>query len=197
MSEMTREQVYAKIRAAVESWGTPQYAQHVNSVMAHDALQRQRMAQLEARVAKLERRLEISFCFDADGNEQEIPPERRDAFPDGISARDETIRLLEAEVARLNEQITYLQTISTEQVARIRALEPKAWTDQKPTVPGWYWFKCDETWCQYDPRIVEIIEYPGEPAKYWTVRGAGINWSLGNLPGQWSGPIEKPKGEPS
>lgn len=55
--------------------------------------------ELEARIAKLEARLEIDHAFRStnehpEPQRYEIPPEERDNFPDGIECRDETIKIL-------------------------------------------------------------------------------------------------------
>lgn len=56
------------------------------------------------KIARYEARLEIDHCFVmVDGKElvrQEIPADEREGWPDGIMARDETIKLLEQQIAR-------------------------------------------------------------------------------------------------
>ena len=54
-----------------------------------------------AKVSRYEARLEIDHCFKLVGEDlvrEEIPAEDRERFPDGILARDETIKLLERRV---------------------------------------------------------------------------------------------------
>jgi hypothetical protein len=67
---------------------------------------------LLARIAKLEARLEIDHCFTLVGEEmvrEEIPAAERDSFIDGISCRDETIKLLYADNAELLAEIAKLR----------------------------------------------------------------------------------------
>lgn len=72
-----------------------------------------------AKVARYEARLEIDHCFKLVGEDlvrEEIPAEERERFPDGILARDETIKLqdrrieaAEAEAARLERLVRVWQ----------------------------------------------------------------------------------------
>lgn len=67
------------------------------------------IVRLRERVAKLESRLEIDAAWQCTGDSTElvrieIPPEERDSFPDGISARDATIKLQGERIARLSEE---------------------------------------------------------------------------------------------
>jgi hypothetical protein len=76
---------------------------------------------LRSRVQHLEERLEITYAWQCTGEDPElkrieIPPEERDSFPDGITCRDETIKLLEEQNERQAARI---------RVAK-RALEPFA-----------------------------------------------------------------------
>ena len=67
---------------------------------------------MQARVAKLEERLEIDHCYGPDGQRKEIAPADRDTFPDGIfcrdadiQLRDDAIRTLKARCAQLEEAL--------------------------------------------------------------------------------------------
>lgn len=60
-------------------------------------------ARLRALLAEREARLEIDHSFqlvDGDFVRVEVPPELRDTWPDGITCRDETIKLLEENAQR-------------------------------------------------------------------------------------------------
>jgi hypothetical protein len=82
---------------------------------------------LAARVQHLEERLEIASAWQCTADDPElkrieIPPEERDSFPDGITCRDATIKLLEEQNERQAANIRVLK----------RALEPFA---NIPSVP--------------------------------------------------------------
>lgn len=74
-----------------------------------------KLEEARKRIAELEERLEIDHCyvFPKDGSEelvrQELPPERRKTFPDGITGRDATIRLLEENNAAKDARIAELE----------------------------------------------------------------------------------------
>ena len=59
----------------------------------------------EAEVARLHERLEDNYAFDGEGNRIAVEP---GSIPDGISCRDETIRLLDDLVERKDERIAKL-----------------------------------------------------------------------------------------
>ena len=66
------------------------------------------------------------------------------------------------------------------------------WTDNRPQVPGWYWFKGEYgiriAWIKHDSRKMNEL--------YAVIGGVG-NW-MSTLHGQWAGPItepQEPKGE--
>lgn len=65
-----------------------------------------------------------------------------------------------------------------------RALE---WTDIRPKVPGWYWFKGEYgiriAWIKHDSRKMNEL--------YAVIGGVG-NW-MSTLHGQWAGPIPEPR----
>lgn len=69
------------------------------------------------------------------------------------------------------------------------------WTTEKPSRPGWYWWRSDDVAFKSRQCVVEVIKIAGDEPKYWLVNGVSINWSLGNTPGQWSGPIPPPEGD--
>lgn len=67
------------------------------------------IAALRAKVERYEARLEIDHCYVmVDGNPElerrDVPPEERETWPDGITCRDETIRLLEEQIAALTRK---------------------------------------------------------------------------------------------
>lgn len=56
------------------------------------------------------------------------------------------------------------------------------WTTEKPTKPGWYWWKDIDR----RERVVEIIDR-GEG--WLDASAVGLLWSVKNLAGEWQGPI--------
>jgi len=63
------------------------------------------------------------------------------------------------------------------------------WTNEKPTKPGWYWYK----YRQYEPRVVEIIQcLHGLKFPYW-----GNPVKIEDADGQFAGPIPEPDGIPA
>jgi hypothetical protein len=71
-------------------------------------------ASLRSRIAKLEARLEIDHAYQWQGEGEElvrieIPPEERSTFPDGITARDATIKLQDERIERLRSRIERLR----------------------------------------------------------------------------------------
>ena len=81
------------------------------------------------------------------------------------------------------------------------------WTTEKPTQPGWYWFRgelvhwnCDRDTIiasrEYrEPRILEVV--PGVNAlrvqDEWTCRQTQMGTiSLADAAGEWAGPIDSP-----
>lgn len=73
------------------------------------------LADAQARVMKLETRLEITYCSvfrDGELVRKEIPPEERDSFPDGIRCRDATIGLLEEDLAEKNKTIENMRLVT-------------------------------------------------------------------------------------
>ena len=83
---------------------------------------------------------------------------------------------------------------SREEAAALWNALPRArtWTDSRPKVPGWYWFKGEYgiriAWIKHDSRKMNEL--------YAVIGGVG-NW-MSTLHGQWAGPItepQEPKGE--
>ena len=50
--------------------------------------------------------------------------------------------------------------------------------------PGWYWLRRVGAMT-----VVEVIAVPGYEPKYWIVEGVNLRWSLGNMDGEFLGPI--------
>lgn len=65
----------------------------------------QREEKFIARINKLEERLEITYCYNGEGEKIEIPPEDRDSYPDGIMCRNETIDLLAEESRKIEVKL--------------------------------------------------------------------------------------------
>ena len=49
---------------------------------------------------------------------------------------------------------------------------------------GWYWLRRVGSLA-----VVEVIAVPGYEPKHWIVEGANLRWSLGNMDGEFLGPI--------
>ena len=52
------------------------------------------------------------------------------------------------------------------------------------TQPGWYWLRRVGSLA-----VVEVIAVPGYEPKHWIVEGVNLRWSLGNMDGEFLGPI--------
>ena len=50
--------------------------------------------------------------------------------------------------------------------------------------PGWYWLRRVGAMT-----VVEVIAVPGYEPKHWIVEGVNLRWSLGNMDGEFLGPI--------
>lgn len=65
------------------------------------------------------------------------------------------------------------------------------WTNEQPTVPGWYWWR--ET-TNHEPAVLKVY-------KFWVMPPHGGKYVLATtsqhlveyMNGQWAGPIEEPK----
>ena len=59
------------------------------------------------------------------------------------------------------------------------------WTRPKEVnQAGWYWLRRVGSLA-----VVEVIAVPGYEPKHWIVEGVNLRWSLGNMDGEWLGPI--------
>ena len=59
------------------------------------------------------------------------------------------------------------------------------WTRPKEVnQAGWYWLRRVGSLA-----VVEVIAVPGYEPKHWIVEGANLRWSLGNMDGEFLGPI--------
>jgi hypothetical protein len=63
------------------------------------------------------------------------------------------------------------------------------WTKDKPTVPGWYWYRNPHGFVW----VENIDEKDGELC---AVSTAGVMYLVENYPGEWAGPLPLPE-EPS
>ena len=52
------------------------------------------------------------------------------------------------------------------------------------TQPGWYWLRRVGSLT-----VVQVIAVPGYEPKHWIVEGVNLRWSLGNMDGEFLGPI--------
>lgn len=65
--------------------------------------------------------------------------------------------------------------------------EGAKWTDETPTVPGWYWWRPSD---EHSYSVQEVREIDG---KLWlTLGGSDYKQELGRLGGEWSGPLSPP-----
>ena len=59
------------------------------------------------------------------------------------------------------------------------------WTRPKEVnQAGWYWLRRVGSLA-----VVEVIAFPGYEPKHWIVEGVNLRWSLGNMDGEFLGPI--------
>jgi hypothetical protein len=63
---------------------------------------------------------------------------------------------------------------------------PLTWTTQKPTKPGWYWWR---SYRGYDPIAVQILGFDSADSFSLVY---GLNRPLGQCDGDWAGPIPVP-----
>lgn len=70
----------------------------------------------------------------------------------------------------------------------LAAVEPKFGLE-KPTVPGWYWFRDErkQVWCV----LVEL--WKGGPNLTYTYPGSDDEWDVATTRGEWAGPILPPE----
>jgi hypothetical protein len=71
---------------------------------------------------------------------------------------------------------------------RIKTLLCLKYSKEKPTEPGWYWYRRDE---QDTPAVVHIYSSFGEPPDM-TFTGNDRVWPLSRIFGEWAGPILPP-----
>jgi len=66
------------------------------------------------------------------------------------------------------------------------------WTNDKPTSPGWYWYR-HPRWEDLVPVVVDIVIIPQtrELTILWAATNQAVKDYLGS--GQWAGPIEPPE----
>lgn len=82
------------------------------------------ITKLRVRIEELEARLEVDHVYKLGVDDRlvrvEVPPGERDSYPDGVSCRDDTIRILENNCERLRARIAELEAglRSLEQVER-------------------------------------------------------------------------------
>ena len=99
---LTREQVEHICKHGIEDGHLFTRIGAAHSILAHDAA-------LRARIATYQARLEIDHEYNAAGERAEIPEAERDARIDGISCRDETIRLQDHAIDELKARIEALE----------------------------------------------------------------------------------------
>ncbi len=78
---------------------------------------REALPALLAEVERLEARLEVDHVYtlvDGEMVREEVPPEKRGEYPDGIDCRDETIKLLEEDRERLKARLKQYEAVAPE-----------------------------------------------------------------------------------
>ena len=59
------------------------------------------------------------------------------------------------------------------------------WTIEKPTRPGWYWYRKDENGNQL---LVDVRNIEAQLTAEWP---NGLSEFIASMPGEWSGPLER------
>jgi len=108
MSDLTREQVKQHLDE-LSLWLTYPALDALHALDEADASLRAKLEAAQARVAKLEARLEIDCEYNMANERLEIDPSMRDAVIDGIACRDATISGLDHRVADLQQQLATAQ----------------------------------------------------------------------------------------
>lgn len=62
------------------------------------------------------------------------------------------------------------------------------WTNDKPTIPGWYWYDDGDT----DLEIYHVYLYSGTEGRLVASIVEGVGEDVKNMSGRWAGPIEPP-----
>mgnify|MGYP001619479552 CR=1 FL=1 len=77
-------------------------------------------------------------------------------------------------------------------LAAARAARERAvWTDEKPTVPGWYWWRRKST--SQRKKIIHVLAKGRKPYLFYVY---GLRYSSYRVfTGQWAGPIPAPEEE--
>lgn len=76
----------------------------------------------EAEIARLRERLEVTFAYDLSGKRIEV---LAGSIPDGIACRDETIKMQDAEIARLREAALAAQNAAPQSPADLASVPSK------------------------------------------------------------------------
>lgn len=70
-------------------------------------------------------------------------------------------------------------------------MSPLRWTSDKPTAPGWYWYRGAHT--SNRAEVVSVGEMlQGRPLHAWFNETDMENYSVEELDGQFAGPIQEP-----
>ena len=67
----------------------------------------------------------------------------------------------------------------------------KSWrlVERQPTKPGFYWYRLDRQ------HVLQVLEVYCDEAGIMCVRTSGYENFLANHPGEWAGPIPRPRNE--
>lgn len=67
------------------------------------------------------------------------------------------------------------------------------WASEKPTEPGWYWYRRDSA---DKPRCVELQTWPrpNKPDRLYVNGGVSVPMNALEFDGEWAGPLVQPEG---
>lgn len=85
----------------------------------------------------------------------------------------------------VGDVLEILHTVHAYRMYEQRRVDALVWTDEKPTVPGWYWWRTDSL----PPHIIAI----GREGTQWVVSFTAATGYSDRIPfGQFAGPIPEP-----
>jgi hypothetical protein len=116
---------------------------------------------------------------------------------DGVTAIQVNVQTHDSETLHVSVWMTAGQLSELHEMLRWLHKPKLNWTSEKPTKPGWYWFKSDT-----HSALVLLREGTVPDAGLWADEGEDVQYNEGhqdgvhdyitNLAGQWAGPILPP-----